>query len=124
MTWNDVLIDVVNMAFKVVTMLVIPYFAVKFTNKIKNDRVANLMKQGEDFVVMSVEMVQQTFVDNLKKQNGFNMDAQREAFKMCYENWMKVASDELKRVITEQVGDLDAWLNTMIESSIAENKVM
>lgn len=124
MTWNDVLIDVVNMAFKVIIMLAIPYFGTKFTNKIKNDRVAKLMKQGEDFVVMSVEMVQQTFVDNLKKQNGFNMDAQRQAFKMCYENWMKVANDELKRVITEQVGDLDAWLNTMIESSIAENKVV
>lgn len=124
MTWNDVLIDVVNMAFKVIIMLAIPYFGAKLTNKIKNDRVAKLMKQGEDFVVMSVEMVQQTFVDNLKKQNGFNMDAQREAFKMCYENWMKVANDELKRVITEQVGDLDAWLNTMIESSIAENKVV
>lgn len=124
MTWNDVLIEAINLAFRVITMLAIPYFAAKLSAKIKNDRIAKLMMQGEDFVVASVQMVQQTFVDNLKKQNGFNADAQRDAFKMCYENWMNMASDELKRVISEQVGDLDTWLNTTIEAKVAENKII
>ena len=123
MTWNDILIDVVNLAFKVITMIAIPYFAAKIGEKIKNDRVAALVRKGEEFVIKSVDMVQQTFVDNLKKQNGFNADAQREAFRMAYENWMHMANDEIKQVISEQVGDLDIWLNTMIEAQVAEGKL-
>ena len=124
MTWNDVIIEIVNVAFKAITMIALPYLAAKLGEKINNDHVARLIKKGEVFVEKSVDMVQQTFVDNLKKQNGFNADAQKEAFKLCYENWMNMASSEIKNAISEEVGDLDAWLNTMIEAQIAENKMV
>ena len=124
MTWNDVIIEIVNVAFKAITMIALPYLAAKLGEKINNDHVARLIKKGEVFVEKSVDMVQQTFVDNLKKQNGFNADAQRQAFKLCYENWMAMASNEIKAAISEEVGDLDAWLNMMIEAQVAENKTI
>lgn len=123
LSWNDILIEIVNVAVKAVTMIVLPYLAFKFSEKIKNDHAVRLIKKGEEFVVKSVDMVQQTFVDSLKKEGKFNSDAQREAFKICYENWMQMANDEIKLAISEEVGNLDTWLNTMIEARIAENKI-
>lgn len=123
LSWNDIFIEIVNVAVKAVTMIVLPYLAYKFSEKIKNDHAVRLIKKGEEFVVKSVDMVQQTFVDSLKKEGKFNPDAQREAFKLCYENWMQMANDEIKLAISEEVGNLDTWLNTMIEARIAENKI-
>lgn len=124
MTWNDILIEIVNVAFKAVTMIVLPYLAAKVGENIHNERVAKLVKKGEEFVVKSVEMVNQTFVESLKAEGNFDMEAQKKAFKLCYENWMAMASDEVKRAIIEQVADLDTWLNTMIEARIAEGKTI
>ena len=124
MTWNDILIEIVNVAFKAVTLIVLPYLAAKVGENIHNERVAKLVKKGEEFVVKSVEMVNQTFVESLKAEGNFNAEAQKEAFKLCYENWMAMASDEVKCAIIEQVADLDTWLNTMIEARIAEGKTI
>lgn len=123
MTWNDVLINVVDLAFKAVLTLVLPWAVSLISHKIKNERAKRLIAKGEDFVMKSIQMVQQTFVDSLKKEGKFDADAQREAYKLCYERWFAMASDEVKAAILEEVGDLDAWLNTMIESGIVENKM-
>lgn len=122
MTWNDVLIEVVNVAFKAVIMLAIPYISSVIGKKIRNDHVRRLVDQGEAFVTKSINMVQQTFVEDLKKQGKFDAESQAIAFKQCYDNWMAMASDEVKCAILNEVGDLDAWLETMIEAGIAEEK--
>lgn len=124
MTWNDILIEIVNVAFKAVTLIVLPYLAAKVGENIHNERVAKLVKKGEEFVVKSVEMINQTFVESLKAEGNFDAEAQKKAFKLCYENWMAMASDEVKSAIIEQVADLDTWLNTMIEARIAEGKTI
>ena len=124
MTWNDVLIEVVNLVFKAIILLAIPYVSYLFKQKIKNDRVQKLILKGEEFVQNSVNMVQQTFVDSLKKEGKFDKEAQTEAFKMCWTNWMEMASDEVKEAISTEVGDLSIWLETMIESLVAENKIV
>lgn len=122
MSWNDVLIEVVNLVFKAVIALMIPYVSSVIGNKIRNDHIRKLVEKGESFVTKSIEMVQQTFVEDLKKQGKFDAESQAIAFKQCYDNWMSMASDEIKCAIMNEVGDLDAWLETMIEAGIAEKK--
>lgn len=118
MSWNDVLIDVVNVAFKAIIALAIPYLFSLITQKVKNDKVKDAMKQGEEFVVESVGMVNQTFVDQLKKDGKFDKEAQRQAFTMCFENWKMIASDKLKEAITKEVGNIDEWLTSKIEYTV------
>lgn len=122
MTWNDVLIEAVELVFKAVTALVIPYLAYLVGKKIKNDHAKELMHKAEEFVVQSVQMVQQTFVDSLKKEGKFDAQAQREAFKLCYDAWLTMANEEMKQVVTEEVGNLDSWLTALIEANVYAQK--
>lgn len=122
MTWNDVLVRVVDMLFKVVTLVAIPYLSGLMATKLKDDRARRLVKKAEEFVVQSVEMVKQTFVDDLKKNNGFDANSQKEAYRRCYENWIEMASDEMKAAVVDEVGDIEAWLKTKIESEVAKSK--
>ena len=122
MTWNDVLIDAVNVAFKAIIMFAIPYLFAMIGKKIKNDHAKRLINKGEEFVLKSIDMVQQTFVESLKAEGKFDLEAQQKAYKLCYDRWMVMANDEVKAAILEEVGDLDAWLDTMIEAGIAQNK--
>ena len=122
MTWNDILIYVVNVAVKAVVTFAIPCLFAMWNKKIKNDHARKLILKGEEFVLKSIDMVQQTFVDSLKAEGKFDADAQKEAYKLCYNRWMTMASDDVKAAILEEVGDLDAWLDTMIEAGIAEKK--
>jgi ferritin-like metal-binding protein YciE len=121
-TWNDVLIEAVNLLFKIVTVVAIPYLSYMVSKSIKNDNLKHLVNRGEEFVKKSVAMVQQTFVDSLKKEGRFDKDAQQEAFRMAYETWMEMASEEVKDAILEQTGNIDTWLNTMIEAQIHTDK--
>ena len=121
-TWNDVLIEAVNLLFKIVTVVAIPYLSYMVSKSIKNDNLKHLVNRGEEFVKKSVAMVQQTFVDSLKKEGKFDKDAQQEAFRMAYETWMEMASEEVKDAILEQTGNIDTWLNTMIEAQIYTEK--
>lgn len=121
-TWNDVLIEAVNLLFKIVTVVAIPYLSYMVSKSIKSDKLKHLVNRGEEFVKKSVAMVQQTFVDSLKKEGKFDKDAQREAFRMAYETWMEMASEEVKEAIMEQTGNIDTWLNTMIEAQIYTDK--
>lgn len=120
--WNEVLIEAVNLLFKIVTVIVIPYASYLVTRSIKSDQAKKLVAKGEDFVKKSVAMVQQTFVDNLKAEGKFDLDAQREAFRRCYENWMEMAGEDIKDAILDLTGDIDTWLNTMIEAQIQYEK--
>ena len=120
MTWNDVLIEAVNIVFKVITMLVLPYLASQLAKQIENNRVKGLIAKGEAFVKKSVDMVQQTFVEQLKKDGKFDAEAQQVAFKMAFDNWMKIASEDVKLALMDEVDDLNVWLDTMIEAQIKE----
>ena len=122
MNWNEVLIEVINLLFKVISLIAIPYLANLVSIKIENDRIKHLVAKGEEFVKKSVDMVQQTFVDSLKKEGKFDAEAQKIAFKMAYDNWVLMASDEIKEAVVGEVGNIDAWLNTMIEAGIKEMK--
>lgn len=124
MTWNNVLIETVNLAFKIILTLGIPYLFAMITAKIDNDHVDSLLKEAEKLVVQSVQMVNQTFVDSLKKEGKFDTAAQLEAFKLCRENWLEMVSDEMKETVMNQVGNIETWLNTKIESTIAGEKTI
>ena len=122
MTWNDVLVRVVDLLFKVVTVVAIPYVSGLLATKLDDDRTRRLVKKAEEFVVQSVEMVKQTFVDDLKKNNGFDANSQKEAYRRCYENWIEMASDEMKMAVVDEVGDIETWLKTKIEAEVAKGK--
>lgn len=77
-----------------------------------------------DTVSACVLATNQTYVETLKKEGKFDMDAQRIAFEMTYKAVMDILSDEAKEYLIEACGDLDTLLTNKIEAEVNSNKIV
>lgn len=73
-------------------------------------------------VVKCVIATNQTYVDNLKKQNSFDEEAQKVAFNRTMTAVMDVLAQDAKDYITETTGDLQTYLTQLIEAEVKRNK--
>ena len=122
MSWMDVLIQVIEALVGLVITAGIPYLFALLRSKVKHGKVQSYLYRAEDYLAAAVTMVNQTFVDQLKKDGKFDADAQAEAFQMAMDSWLDMMSDEMKAVIVEEVGNFDAWAETIIEAKVNELK--
>ena len=70
----------------------------------------------EETVVNCVIATNQTYVDSLKKQGKFDLEAQKEAFSRTYNQVMLILADDAKIYLESAVGDLNAYITNMIET--------
>lgn len=75
-----------------------------------------------DTVTNCVIATNQTYVESLKQQGKFDMNAQREAFSITSAAVMEILSDEAKIYLTAAVGDLNAFITQKIEAEVNINK--
>ena len=64
----------------------------------------------------------QTYVETLKKEGKFDLEAQKIAFTRTYENIMAILADEAKEYLQTAIGDLSAYVENMIEAEVNRNK--
>ena len=64
----------------------------------------------------------QTYVESLKKQNAFDTDAQKIAFKQTFDAVMNVLNDEAIYYLQNSVGDLETYITNRIEAEVNYNK--
>ena len=77
----------------------------------------------EQTVINCVIATNQTYVDSLKAQGKFDLEAQKEAFNRTYNQVMLILADDVKEYLSSAVGDLNAYITNMIEAQVKENKV-
>ena len=87
-----------------------------------NELYKKYISMLEQTVINCVIATNQTYVDALKEQNAFDAEAQKEAFKRTYEQIMAILSDDAKIYLEEAVGDLQAYITSMIEAQVNLNK--
>ena len=75
-----------------------------------------------DTVAQCVAATNQTYVENLKAEQLFDAEAQREAFQQTFNAVMAILSDEAKVYLTELLGDLDEYVTAKIEAEVAAQK--
>ena len=121
-TWMDVLIQVIEMLVGLVVTAGIPYLFALLRSKVKHSKVQAYLYRAEDYLASAVTMVNQTFVEQLKKDGVFDADAQAQAFQMAMDAWLDMMNEEMKRIIMEEVGNFDAWAETIIEAKVNELK--
>lgn len=117
-TWMDVLIYVVEVLVGLVITVGIPYLIAFLKSKAKNEKVQKYIELAGTYLTDSVAMVNQTFVDSLKKEGKFDAEAQRAAFDMAAHAWLAMMSEEMKQVIIAEVGDFEAYIKTEIEAKV------
>jgi hypothetical protein len=125
-----------EMLYKILEVCVIPLlgiltvYAVKFI-KIKSDEIskkANNETASKYIDLLSntisdcVIATNQTYVEALKKENAFTVEAQKEAFQLTYDAVMSVLSDDAKVYLTSIYGDLTAYITTKIEAEVNLSK--
>ena len=83
-----------------------------------NEMFTKYMTLLSDTVIDCVVATNQTYVNTLKEQGKFDAEAQKEAFNKTYEAVMRILTDDAKKYLSEVLGDLDLYINTMIESQV------
>lgn len=75
-----------------------------------------------DTITNCVIATTQTYVETLKKQGKFDVEAQKIAFNMTYEAVIGLITDEASEYLTEAVGDLQLYVKNKIEAEVNINK--
>ena len=88
----------------------------------KNEVAQSYIQKITDIVTMCVVSTNQTYVDSLKKQNTFTVEAQEEAFNKTFTEVKKLLSAELLNFINQAYGDIDTYLIPLIEQKVKEWK--
>lgn len=86
--------------------------------KIKDKKLASFLVKITAIITDAVKSIYQQFVEALKKEGKFDEAAQKEAKEKALEIINSQLTVELKDYITENFGDITAWLSEKIESVI------
>ena len=90
--------------------------------KTNNELLDRLITQTEEIVVTCIKATNQTYVESLKDKNAFDAEAQKAAFKKTYETVLSMLSEDAKKMITDNYGDIAQYITTLIESKIKQSK--
>ena len=88
----------------------------------ENELEKKYLNMLNDTIADCVMATTQTYVDALKKQNSFDIEAQKEAFSMTYSAVMKLLTDEATEYLNTIIGDLSLYITQKIESEVKLNK--
>ena len=90
--------------------------------KIKNQRFAHYLTAATAAVTDAVKAVQQEYVDGLKKAGKFDEEAAKEALTQAKVKVLESLSIETRKYITENIGDINHWIETTIHSVLHDMK--
>lgn len=90
--------------------------------KTDNEFLQNCLTVLETTVVNAVLATNQTYVEALKKENAFTLEAQEQAFKKTYDAVLASLTEDTKKGLATITTDLTAYITEMIEAKVNEQK--
>lgn len=118
----DVLMWALGLLGTIITTVLLPLFVKWIQTKIKNEKLNYAFSELSETVITAVDYVQQTFVDQLKKDGKFDSEAQKEAMKKALNYAIVTITDTTKKIIESENIDLEALIEKYIESAILKSK--
>lgn len=129
MDWTNVVKQIFELVVFPLLGIGTTYLIVLINTKIKelkkqsdNDLEKKYLDMLNNTITDCVLATNQTYVNELKKQGKFDLDAQKIAFQKTYENVMALLTDEAKKYLSEALGDLQIYVNNKIEAEVLLNK--
>lgn len=128
--------DWLELLFQIFEVCIIPLlgvltaFVIKFINakaaeinaKHDNEILAKYVTMLSETIADCVIATNQTYVESLKAQGSFGVEAQKIAFQKTFDSVVAVLSDEAKEYLTAAYGDLTAYITNKIEAEVNLNK--
>ena len=90
--------------------------------KSKNEIVDKYLGILNDSICNAVLTTTQTYVESLKKEGKFDLEAQKVAFDKTFDAVMAVLTEDAKEVLTEAIGDLNVYVTNKIEAEVRMTK--
>lgn len=118
----DVLMWALGLLGTIITTVLLPLLVKWIQTKIKNEKLNYAFSELSETVITAVDYVQQTFVDQLKKDGKFDSEAQKEAMKKALNYAIVTITDTTKKIIESENIDLEALIEKYIESAILKSK--
>lgn len=129
MEWNELLVDIFEVC--IIPLLgVLTAFFVKWVNtksaEIKTNVNDATLSKYMDMLTQTISdcviATNQTYVESLKAQGKFDLNAQKEAFNLTKDAVMTILSAEAQVYLSTAVGDLNAYITKKIEAEVNLNK--
>lgn len=129
MDWLNILQQIFELCIipllAIITRSLVIYISTKkdeLKNKTDNELAKKYLDLLNDTIANCVIATNQTYVEALKKENAFTVDAQKVAFKKTYQAVIATLSEEAQKYLPEVVGDLQTYITQKIEASVNQNK--
>lgn len=94
----------------------------QITDSTENDLAYKYITMLSDTITTCVIATNQTYVANLKKENAFTAEAQKEALEMTAQTVKAILSAEATAYLTAIYGDIDTLIMSKIEAEVNKNK--
>lgn len=122
---QNVLYAIITAAVPVLTGFLCKWLSSLYENnkvKIKNEKAQATIGQVTDMIVAAVETTTSTYVKQLKAENLFDADAQKEAFNKTFQAVQKQLTEESVQILSEVYGDVETYITNKIEQFVEELK--
>lgn len=127
--WLDLLYDILKVCIipmlGILTSYLVKYIKAngeKIAIDVDNELAAKYITMLTTTITECVIATNQTYVDSLKQQGKFDMEAQKQAFVLTYNAVLAILSDDAKKYLENAYGDLTLYLTQKIEAEVNVNK--
>lgn len=130
MEWTDLLLKIAEVCL-VPVLCVLTNALVKFIkskiseleSRIENENLQKYISMFNDTICNCVIATNQTYVEALKKEGAFTLEAQKAAFEMTKNSVLELLSEEAEIYLTQIYGDLMAYMQVKIEAEVNNQKL-
>ena len=109
----------------VLTTFLVKWLQIKSSElqiKMDNEVANKYMDMLTNTIIECVLATNQTYVEALKQQNKFDLEAQKIAFDKTSEAVMAILTEDAKKYLESAVGDLELFIKQKIEAEVNLNK--
>lgn len=118
MNWNQIGTEVIIMIIGVVVTTIGSIITYLINKLIKDERLKRIANSLNDLVRNSVLTTQQTYVDELKKNNMWDVESQKKALAKSLNLIKTNMSSEVESWLKSNVVDTEDYLKSLIEAQV------
>ena len=131
MEWAVIIEEVFRIVLIPLLGIIVKYF-IQFINlkaaELKQKKDDALYQKYIDMlnetIVNAVTATNQTYVEALKAQGKFDLEAQKEAFRRSYDSVLTILGEEATKYLNEAIGDLNTYITQAIERQVNYDKII
>lgn len=119
---NEILSWVLSLVSTIITAVLLPLLVDWLKTKVKSKNLEYVITELSHTVGTSINYVNQTFVEQLKTDNKFDKEKQKEALTLAFKQVWSNLTAKTKDILSKEGIDAQALIIQYIEAAIAESK--